>query len=485
MSTRGGLVKVLWKWVAPLAGLAALGLAVYFYFHSPAPKRYRLRITAGNALGVRHQLALRLQKDVARQNLTFELIPSSGSEEALDWVERRQVDVALVQGALSAAGRPAVREVAALHIEPLHLLVKKELFEEVSTSMTALRGKTIDLEEVGSGTHSLAKAILEFVGIHSRDRDPIGGYVPLSLDRKTLFAARDTSRMPDAVFLVSSLPSSTATYLVTRHDYRLVPLRFAEAFALRSLIEPADNRQEKAAERIATGRIQATTIPAFTYGVEPAIPPQPLPTLGTRLLLVAHEDVPARAVFQLAEATYGAEFGQIVRPPLDAKLMDLPPEFPWHSGAVLYQQRNAPLLRGETMDSAHKGFAIFAAAASGLFVLWQWSKQRAEHGRDKGFNKYIAEVTRIEERVVGAEQGRSVPLAELLALQGQLGRLKLQALDEFAREELTGKELLSGFLVLVHGVRDELTRLIVRQGGECRLDEVSRSGEAVLEKNRE
>jgi TRAP-type uncharacterized transport system substrate-binding protein len=466
MSVQSKLVKVLWKWVAPVAGLTALGLAVFFFFHSPAPRTYRLRLTAGNALGMRHQLALRLRGDVARRDLTFELVPSAGSEQALDRVDRREVDAALVQGGLTSVGRPNVREVAALHVEPMHLLVKKELFKDASAGITALRGKTVDLEEVGSGTHSLATAILEFVGLRPRDQDPAGGYVPVSQDRKELFAEQDTARLPDAVFLVSSLPCPTATYLVTRHGCRLVPLPFAEAFALRSLVEPAgEHPQGPAGERVVMGRIQATAVPAFTYGVEPAVPEKPLPTLGTRLLLVAHRDVPPRAVFQLVEATYGAEFGQIVRPPLDPKLMDLPPEFPWHDGAVLYQQRNAPLLSGQAMDSAHKGLAIFAAAASGLFVLWQWTKQYGQLGRDKGFNKYIAQVTRIEERVLRAEQDGPPALADLLAMQDQLSRLKIQALDEFAREELTGNELLSGFLVQVNDARNNLARLILQQGG--------------------
>jgi TRAP-type uncharacterized transport system substrate-binding protein len=461
MSVKSKIIKVLWKWVAPLAGFTAIGLAVYFYFHSPTPKKYRLRVTAGNALGMRHQLALRLQGDVGRRNLALELVPSLGSEQALDLVNRREVDMALVQGALTPVGRPHVREVAALHVEPMHFLVKKELYQEVSTSITSLRGKTVDLEEVGSGTHSLATAILDFVGLKPRDQDPIGGYVPLSLDRKQLFAQQDTARLPDAVFLISSLPSSTSNYLVTRHGYRLVALPFAEAFALRSLIEKAgENSQKSAQDRIVMGRIQAVTIPAFTYGVEPAVPEQPLPTLGTRLLIVAHVDVPPRAMMELVEAAYGAEFGQIVRPPLDPKLMDLPPEFPWHSGAVLYQQRNAPLLLGEAMDSAHKGFAIFAAAASGLFVLWQWTKQRGQLGRNRGFNKYIAEVAQIEGRVMEAEQGGAISFTDLLALRDQMNRLKTQALDEFARGELTGNELLSGFLVHVNDVRNNLARLI-------------------------
>jgi TRAP-type uncharacterized transport system substrate-binding protein len=468
MSRQSKLVKVLWMWVAPVVGLSVLGLAVYFYFRSPTMKAYRLRMTAGNALGMRHQLALRLGSDLSQRNITLELIPSSGSEQALDWVDRRELDVALVQGALSSAGRPHVREVAALHVEPMHLLVKKELFKDAATSLTALRGKTVDLEEVGSGTHSLASAILDFVGLGPRDQDAAGGYVPVSLDRKELFAEQDTTRLPDAVFLISSLPSPTVSYLVTRHGYRLVPLPFAEAFALRSLTEAApDTGHTPAVERVVVGRIVATAIPAYTYGVEPAVPERPLSTLGTRLLLVAHQDVPPRAVFQLVEASYGAEFGQLVRPPLDPKLMDLPPEFPWHGGAVLYQQRNAPLLSGQTMDSAHKGLAIFAAAASGLFVLWQWSKQRAQLTHDKGLNEYIGQVTRIEEQVLEADQGGAWTVADLLALQERLGRLRIKALHELAREKLTGKELLSAFLLQVSDVRASLARVILQRTGDA------------------
>ncbi len=460
MSLQRKLVKILWKWVAPAAGLAALGLALFFFFHTPAEKSYRLHMTAGNALGMRHRLAVGLQDSVGRRNVTLEMVPCRGSEEALDLVDRGEVDLALVQGALTPAGRPNVRQVATLHVEPMHLLVKKELYHDASTSLAALRGRTVDLEEVGSGTHTLAVAVLEFAGLRPRDQDPAGGYVPVSLDRKQLFEEPDAARLPDAVFLISSLPSSTTAFLVSRHGYRLVPLPFAEALALGSLAQPTGAESP----HVVLGRVQATTVPAFTYGVEPPVPEQPLPTLGTRLLVVAHKDVPPGAVYRLIEAAYAADFGQIVRPPLDAKLMELPPEFPWHDGALLYQQRNAPLLSGQAMDSARQGFTIFAALASGLFVLWQWSKEYRRVSRNKGFNAYFARVTRIEESVLQGERGRPLEVAELLTLRDELCRLKTQALDECAREELAGKELLPGFLAQVHDVRDLLTRLILNQG---------------------
>src|SRR5262249_12457517 len=232
MSTQSRLVKIIWKWITPAAALAALGLAAFLYFHSPGQKHYHLSFTAGNALGVRHELAQRLKKEASQRALELSITPSHGSEQSLDWVNSRKVDMALVQGGLSSKGRPNVRQVATLHVEPMHLAVKRELAANGNTSLLALRGKTINLDEVGSGTRSLAIAILEFVGLHPRDRDPVNGYVPLTFDRQRLFAEQDTSKLPDAVFLVSSLPSPTTRYLVTKHGYRLLPLLFAEALSL-------------------------------------------------------------------------------------------------------------------------------------------------------------------------------------------------------------------------------------------------------------
>jgi TRAP-type uncharacterized transport system substrate-binding protein len=418
-------------------------------------------MTAGNAKGTRHQLALKLGEEAARRNLTLAVIPSVGSEDALDRVNRRDLDVALVQGGLAVDDRLDVRQVATLHVEPLQLLVKKELFDGASASLTALRGKTVDLEEVGSGSHSLAVAVLSFVGLQPRGRDPARGYLPVSLDRDKLFAEQDTARLPDAVFLVSSLPAPIAKYLVTRHGYRLVPLPFAEAFALESLAKTAGDEQPRAAHgRVEMGRIHATTIPPFVCSAEPPVPAAPVPTLGTRLLLVAHKDVPARAAYQLVEATYAAAFGRVVHPPLDAKLMELPPEFPWHSGAQLFLERNRPVVSGAVMDATHKGMAILAAAVSGLFVLWQWSKQHGQFLRDKGFNDYIRGVARIEEQAAGTDTSRPTALPQLVALRHELGCLKSEVLDRFTRGELAGKELLSGFLIQVNDTRDFISGLI-------------------------
>src|SRR5262249_19567185 len=150
------------------------------------------------------------------RDVILELRETPGSAEALDEVERHHLDIALVQGGLNVDGRPHVRQVAALHIEPMHLLVKKELLDEATAHLTALDGKTVNLSEVGSGTHALAVAILAFAGLQAQTPEQAQGYIATEFSRQQLFAEKDRARLPDAIMLVSTMPSSTAKFLVTK-----------------------------------------------------------------------------------------------------------------------------------------------------------------------------------------------------------------------------------------------------------------------------
>jgi TRAP-type uncharacterized transport system substrate-binding protein len=464
MSTRTKLTKFIWKWAAPVAGLTALALAFYLYFRSPKEPVYILRATAGDALGMRHRLAQALKTELAEQGIRLEPYGTKGSEEALDLVNSRTLDVALIQGGLRANLRPNVRQVLALHMEALHLLVKKELFEEVSKHLGALEGKTVNVGEVGSGTHSLASETLAFAGLYPRGAEHPRGYIPYEKSREQLYHEKDRNLLPDAVMLVSVLPSTTARFLVTERGYVLTPVPFGEAFALEARAAEEPGVEPKGSlSLVDKGHTYPTSIPAFTYSVEPPVPPQTVATLGTRLLIVAHKDVDLQVIRRFVEAALASHVAKTGNPPIDARILDIPPEFPWHDGTKLYRQRNEPVVSGALMDSAHKAFAILAAAASGLFVLWQWSRLRGQFMRDKGFNKYISQVNRIEQQAVQAECGNGVGREQLEELRAQIHRLKIEALDRFTDGELAGKELLAGFLTQADDARDYVTRLIRRQ----------------------
>ena len=464
MKRKRSLTKILGVWVAPIVGLTALAVAFFFYFYSPRERTHKLTITEGQKLTTGTQLGQALQVSVAPFGFQLEIKETAGSEVALDQVNAGKLDLALVQGGLHDEGRPNVRQVATLSVEPLHLMVKKELLESVSANLTALDGKTVNLGPVGSGTFSLAHDVLAFAGLHPRQPNSKGGYTIANLGRLELHALKDRDKMPDAVCIVSSLPSEMCKFLVTERDYRLVPLPFGEAFSLDRLSVTESGRVSSAhGGRVEKGRVRAVVIPAFTYQVEPPVPPTGLPALGTRLLLVAHKDVDARAIQRLVDAVYSTEFATIASPPLDTKLLEIPPEFPWHNGTRTYLERNTPVVSGMVADSAHRAFAIFAAAASGLFVLWQWVKQRNQFLQDKGFNKYISRVSFVEEAATRIEHDQIGGLAHLIELRDELARLKSEALARFTEGELAGHELMQGFLIQVNDVRDYVLKLIREQ----------------------
>jgi hypothetical protein len=114
---RDGLLAIL--------GVAALSLAAFFALHEPLGRPVRLRMTAGQEGGTRHRIAQALQREAAQRAIAIELQAMAGSEAAIQAVESGLVDAAFVQGGLDMIDHPGIRQVAVLHVEPLHLLVKE------------------------------------------------------------------------------------------------------------------------------------------------------------------------------------------------------------------------------------------------------------------------------------------------------------------------------------------------------------------------
>lgn|GEM_PF-441535 len=458
------LRKVGREWLAAVLGITALGVAVGVYLGGTSPRAIRLSISGGSSQGLRHQIAERLAADAVKRRLRIQVVGTSGSAETLDHVDAGILDLGLVQGGLAADHRPHVRQVATLHVEPLHLLVKDEHFAAVSKSLEALRGKTVNLSDPGSGTYRLASEVLAFAGLSPQLDGLQGDYVVSTLGYHELEERQDATKLPDAIFMVSALPSPVARHLIAKHRYRLVPLSFGEAFTLDVLQHAAPVYQSRAVgHEVEKAHVCMTEIPAFTYGIEPPVPPKATPTLGTRLLLVANERADPKAIERIVETVFSPGFAQLARPALDVKLMDLPPEIEWHPGTLLYLERNKPLIAGDAIDFLEKGTSLIGALIGGLFFLWQWWKQRYRRKQELGFEAYMLKVTAIERQALELELGAMLDLKELLRLQAALSELKSEALEKFAEGELEGEELISGFVSHVNDARTYLTRLILHE----------------------
>ncbi|GAC1471783.1 MAG: hypothetical protein NVSMB9_18310 [Isosphaeraceae bacterium] len=464
MVALGRFRRVAREWLAAVLGLVILATAAAFYFHESGRRVHRLTLSAGSREGLRYQIAERLAASAARKGVLLRLVTTTGSEQSLDRVEAGTIDLALVQGGLSAGRWTHVRQVSSLKIEPLHLLVKAEIEPGAGEErgLEFLRGRSVNLSEVGSGTNDLAREVLSFSGLQGKGRE--GGlpadYQETTLGYLDLITATDRSKLPDAVFTVSALPSPVARHLITRHAYRLVPLRFGEAFALDSFASVSRLPETRAHHDVDRVHVSQVEIPAYTYSVSPPVPPRPVPTFGTRLLLVAGAGIEAEAVARLLE---GGSMSGPGGPPLDPALIDLPPEFDWHDGTHTFRDRSKPLVFGDAIDFLEKGTSLFGGVLGGLFFLWQWYSQRTRRRGELGFESYMMKVSQIERRALQLEVGVLLDLKELVGLQVELSRVKTEALQRFADGELEGEALISGFVTHANDARDYLTRLILHE----------------------
>jgi TRAP-type uncharacterized transport system substrate-binding protein len=209
-----------------LVGLALVILGILALAHGSSSTKRNLRITSGTEVEVREKMVQYLIQKTAERNLILEDVASQGSLDALRKVERGEVDLALVPAGLHLDPGSPVREVAAIDLERLHLLVRAEHYPAVNADLKTLRDKTVFLNFPQSATYLLSKLVLARVGLQPLPRvakSSSDGVVICPLSAHEILARLDAlksadqvrrqqmrTQLPDACFLVASLPSRLA-----------------------------------------------------------------------------------------------------------------------------------------------------------------------------------------------------------------------------------------------------------------------------------
>ena len=470
------------RWGALVLGVTALAAAGAFVVRGSPPAVSHITLTAGYTKTTRALVAAKLAAVLAERGVETRLVDLPTTVQELEQVNAGAVDFALVSEAYRLHGLPHLREVAPLYVEALHLLVKQEFAETVGRGFDGLRGRSVDLGPSGTASEGLATAVLAFAGLVPRAPATAGALLTRNLadaELDALLARGDRAALPDAVFHLGTVPSKLAMRLVREAHYTLVGLRFAEAFRLGAMV--GDGPMAEAAAPIDREDVYDTVVPAFTYQTEPAVPAEPLHTLGTRLLLVAHEAVAPDTVAAVLDAVFNSEFTRFTQPPLDRSVLAHPPQLPQHAGTVAYLARDQPFVTNDNVDELSNTLSIVGALVGGSLFLWQFARQRRQSRRDEVFGRYMRQIATIERHAAELELGAQLHLEPLVALQQQLLQLKSEALDRFAGGELGDQAALSDLLNPVNAARDHIGDLIlhVRDNLEEQADAQGRSAQAV------
>jgi TRAP-type uncharacterized transport system substrate-binding protein len=450
------LVKVLIV-VVPLALLAL------WVWRSFAPRTYTVNMLVDIDPN-RELVARRLAKEAKRYGLKVELSDKKyGALRAIDEVDKpTPIDLALVPGGVAARDYPDVRQVAALSKEPLQLLARPDLAEK---GIAALKGKTICVGPDDASTYHIAIDVLRFAGLDPREKgkSPAGDCTVVTTSPEELSAQikaldgltgdkhdKALAEVPDAVFVLSALPSLLAHELVHSAGYRLVELPFADAYCL-DRIRQATNGEVRVDRAI----FSAMDIPAYTYSVDPPIPAKPCHTIATRLLLVAYAPTDQEAVARLSETVFDGAIAGLVEP---VPLKGHTPQFPLHAGTERYMRRSEPLLSPEMASALGKAAGGLGALVSGLIALYSFLRLR----QLRRFEAYYKEIRRLELIARGQEQDPNAPadpVARRTYLEDRLLDLKARALADFSNGGMKGEGLMFGIVSLVNDTRASLARL--------------------------
>jgi uncharacterized protein len=209
----------------PALVLTIAAFAVAITFVEPAPPR-RIVLATGRPDGAYHQFGLRYQAELAREGITVELRPTSGSLENLRLLAdpTSGVSIAFVQGGVRAAAPAAdLFALGSLYFEPLWLFARGATR---GGDVATLRGRRIAVGPEGSGTRALVDLLLRANGIGMGTAT----LVPLTgLDAVRSLRAGEV----DAVALVAGPDSPAVREAVAMSDAELLSFPRAEAYARR------------------------------------------------------------------------------------------------------------------------------------------------------------------------------------------------------------------------------------------------------------
>jgi TRAP-type uncharacterized transport system substrate-binding protein len=446
-----------------------LGLGVFFTWNQfLRDTSVSLKISAGRTVSRRHELVEQLSEATAGSGIHLNVVSTAGSEEALRLVESGALDVAVISTGMTSSTKDHVRELASFHVEPAHFLIRKELAEKPGLIRDIIRGKRVNMGEPGSTAYLLAKELLSFAHMQPGTESTPGDFQALTMgDDELIKLVNDIQQstgderrqkidaMPDAVLLVSSLPSLVAQRLIEVADYRLVSLPFARAFIMHG---GRDGTARKSL--IDHSYIEQVAIPAGTYLGSVPVPQKDSEAVGLRLLMVANKDVPAGVIYRLMSKVFEGEFARKNKP-VSAVAQSSP--YPVHLGALAFENRNKPYILNEFMEMGKKAISVFGLFSAGALSLLAVLRTRSS----KSPGDYLMDIRQIELIARGIIVDKDAPRdATALAkiLDQRLAKLKSELIDACCKKQFKNEMMLLNILTILVDTRQQVAEMLQRPG---------------------
>ena len=198
--------------------LVLAGFLVAYQFVEPSPP-HTITIVSGSEKGAYYQYAQDYARILKRDGITLNVMATAGSSYNIVQLAEGSVDVGLVQGGITSPN-PEVRSLGSLYYEPVWIFQRKGLDLKY---MRDFKGRNINIGVSGSGTNTLARALLDLNGVN----DSTARLVEDSAE-KSLPAL--VSGQLDILFIVASPDADLVRTLLADTRVDLMTIRRAEAY---------------------------------------------------------------------------------------------------------------------------------------------------------------------------------------------------------------------------------------------------------------
>lgn len=310
----------------------------------------------GTFLPLGETLAAGFASDVP--GVRFAALESPGGLASIEMLESGQAELALLSNHVHGAS--SLQLVAPLYEETLHVVVRRPA--GIATPH-ALAGHAVSVGPAGSGTESIADAVLQHFGVGSA-----------TFDRRNLalleaVAALEAGEI-DAAFIVGGMRTPAVDGLLKRNDMQLL-----------SLGEPGRPGSALEGIRLDAPFFSVTAIPEHAYGLQPE---QPIGTISVHALLVARSDVDEDLVFAITESLFSHKVELAAQERLLSHLSErydhaLSP-YPVHPGADRYFRRDEPTVVQRYSDQIGLGITVGALLWSGI-TAFRTARRQARRNR--------------------------------------------------------------------------------------------------------
>jgi hypothetical protein len=321
------------------------------------------RIGLGVTTGSTYHLATVLNRYL-KERAGYELELVSSDARVTDLLDPAQgLDLATTNSASDEAARATgLTSLAALERNYFFVIVPNE---STVQEVRDLSGPVNPGQRSPDAPPTLGEQVFEYYGLLSSAATPAGRGPAVTIVRPRPGQSMEKdfeSGHHVAVTRGQFLHADLIDGLLNAGKFRLVPVRDHEALA-RSMpgTEPG-------------------FIPAGAYGPGRRVPPEPVPTLVTKSLLVARSDLPGRVARDILDVVYDPRFGRDIAFGLTEEFGRNVGDIPLHPAAELYYHRN-DLVTSDRIGRLSFVASIVAATFAATQVGLRYRRDRRRNER--------------------------------------------------------------------------------------------------------